>query len=76
MLKSISKIFNDSCNVFAGTPAAAACARGYGNAGEDDQVVGASGDQPEPQAVVRSGDQAQPQSLQDFSSEQIDLDLI
>ena len=54
------KVFNDSCNVFAGKSAAAACTRGNGNAGADDQVVGVSGDQPEPQAAVKSGDQAQP----------------
>ena len=33
---------------FAGTPAAAADSRGDGNTGEDDQVAGVSGDQPEP----------------------------
>ena len=38
------KNFNDSCNVFAGAPAAAAGTRGDGNAGEDDQIASVSGD--------------------------------
>ena len=72
MLKSIAKNFNDSCNVFAGAPAAAAAGtREDGNAGEDDQVASVSGYQPEPQAAVGSGDQAQPQSLQEFLGEQV-----
>ena len=66
-----SKNFNDSCDVFAGAPAAAAGTGGDGNAGEDDQAASVSGYQPEPQAPVRSSDQAQPQSPQEFSGEQV-----
>ena len=56
---------------FAGVSAAAAGTGGDGNTGEDDQVAGVSGDEPEPQAAVGSGDQAQPQSLQEFLGEQV-----
>ena len=53
---------------FTGPPAAAAGARGDGNAGEDDQAAGV---QAEPPVAVGSSDQAQPQSLQEFAGEQV-----
>ena len=47
---------------FAGTPAAAAGARGDGNVGEADQVAGVSDVQAQHQAAIESGDQAHPQA--------------
>ena len=67
---------------FAGVLAAAAGARGDGNAEEADQVASVSGvqaqpqaaiesgDQAHPHAVIRSGDQVQPKSPQEFVGKQ------